>query len=122
MLAPVRVENVGPFFGSNQPISAPFTALTISDQLQWRRSSIFQEALLGGDLGKISLILLIFGESTLLLRLSAELQLHLRPHRQREQGEHRVNIIMLAQLLQAQPDHTTEEALQLLRQQGEGPG
>ena len=66
--------------------------------------------------------LLIFGESTLLLRLSAELQLYLPPHRQREQGVHRVKIILLAQLLQAQPDHTTEEALQLLRQQGEGPG
>ena len=70
----------------------------------------------------MGLTLLIFGESTLLLRLSAELQLYLRPHRQREQGEYRVNNILLAQLLQAQPDHTPEEALQLLRQQGEGPG
>ena len=32
-------------FGSNQPISAHFTAFYSSDQLQRRGSSIFQEAL-----------------------------------------------------------------------------
>jgi hypothetical protein len=46
MLAPVHVENFGRLFGSNQPISAHFTAVNSSDQLQRRRSSIFQEALL----------------------------------------------------------------------------
>jgi hypothetical protein len=45
MLAPVHVENFGRLFGSNQPISAHFTAFISSDQLQWKRSSIFQEAL-----------------------------------------------------------------------------
>jgi Transposase IS66 family len=46
MLAPVHVENFGRLFGSNQPISAHFTAFNSSDQLQRRRSSMFQEALL----------------------------------------------------------------------------
>jgi len=40
------VENFGRLFGSNQPISAHFTAFNSSDQLQRKRSSIFQEALL----------------------------------------------------------------------------
>jgi hypothetical protein len=46
MLAPVHVENFGRLYGSNQPISAHFTAFNSSDQLQRKRSSIFQEALL----------------------------------------------------------------------------
>jgi hypothetical protein len=46
MLAPVHVENFGQLFGSNQPISADFTAFNSSDQLQRKRSSILQEALL----------------------------------------------------------------------------
>jgi hypothetical protein len=46
MHAPVHVENFGRLFGSNQPISAHFTAFNSSDQLQRKRSSIFQEALL----------------------------------------------------------------------------
>jgi hypothetical protein len=45
MLAPVHVENFGRLYGSNQPISAHFTAFNSSDQLQRKRSSIFQEAL-----------------------------------------------------------------------------
>jgi hypothetical protein len=45
MLAPVYVENFGRLYGSNQPISAHFTAFNSSDQLQRKRSSIFQEAL-----------------------------------------------------------------------------
>jgi len=73
------------------------------------RTELFQMDVLGADWGKVGLTLLIFGESTLLLRLSAELQLFLPPHLQREQGEYRVKIILLAQLLQAQPDHTTED-------------
>jgi hypothetical protein len=44
MLAPVHVENFGRLYGSNQPISAHFTAFNSSDQLQRKRSSIFQEA------------------------------------------------------------------------------
>jgi len=39
------VENFGRLYGSNQPISAHFTAFNSSDQLQRKRSSIFQEAL-----------------------------------------------------------------------------
>jgi hypothetical protein len=46
MLAPVHVENFGRLYGSNQPISAHFTAFNSSDQLQRKRSSIFQEALI----------------------------------------------------------------------------
>jgi hypothetical protein len=46
MLAPVHVENFGLLLGSNQPISAHFTAFNSSDQLQRKRSSIFQEALI----------------------------------------------------------------------------
>jgi len=38
------VENFGRLYGSNQPISAHFTAFNSSDQLQRKRSSIFQEA------------------------------------------------------------------------------
>jgi hypothetical protein len=38
------VESFGRLFGSNQPISAHFTAFSSSDQLQRNRSSIFQEA------------------------------------------------------------------------------
>jgi hypothetical protein len=45
MLAPVHVENFGRLYGSNQPISAHFTAFNSSDQLQRKRSSIFQKAL-----------------------------------------------------------------------------
>jgi hypothetical protein len=40
------VENFGRLYGSNQPISAHFTAFNSSDQLQRKRSSIFQEALI----------------------------------------------------------------------------
>jgi hypothetical protein len=58
MLAPVDVENFGRLYGSNQPISAHFTAFNSSDQLQRKRSSIFQEAL---PMGKISLGLRIGG-------------------------------------------------------------
>jgi hypothetical protein len=47
MLAPVHVENFGRLFGSNQPISSHFAAFNSSDQLQRKRSSIFQEALYG---------------------------------------------------------------------------
>jgi hypothetical protein len=47
MLAPVHLENFGRLYGSNQPISAHFTAFNSSDQLQRKRSSIFQEALFG---------------------------------------------------------------------------
>jgi hypothetical protein len=46
MLAPVHVKNFGRLYGSNQPISAHFTAFNSSDQLQRKRSSIFQEALI----------------------------------------------------------------------------
>jgi hypothetical protein len=45
MLAPVHVENFGRLFGCNQPISSHFAAFNSSDQLQRKRSSIFQEAL-----------------------------------------------------------------------------
>jgi len=44
------VENFGRLYGSNQPISAHFTAFNSSDQLQRKRSSIFQEALLSYSL------------------------------------------------------------------------
>jgi hypothetical protein len=37
-------KNFGRLFGSNQPISAHFTAFNSADQLQRKRSSIFQEA------------------------------------------------------------------------------
>jgi hypothetical protein len=40
------VENFGRLFGCNQPISSHFAAFNSSDQLQRKRSSIFQEALL----------------------------------------------------------------------------
>ena len=43
-------------------------------------------------------------------------QLSLGPHRQREQGEQWIEIGLLAQLLQAQPDHAINKRLQLLRQ------
>jgi hypothetical protein len=45
MLAPVHVENVGRLFGSNQPISAHFTAFNSSDQLQQKRFDLYTEAL-----------------------------------------------------------------------------
>jgi len=50
--------------------------------------------------------------------LRAGHQLALWPHRQREQGKQRIEIHLLAQLFQAQPDHAIEKGLQLLRQQG----
>jgi hypothetical protein len=37
-------------------------------------------------------------------------------HRQREQGEQRIEFGLLAQLLEAEPDHAIKEGLQLLRQ------
>jgi len=46
----------------------------------------------------------------------ADLQLSLRPHRQREQIEQGVEIGMLAQLLQAQPNHAINKYLQLTGQ------
>jgi len=46
MLAPVNGENFGRLYGSKQPISAHFTPFNSSDQLQRKRSSIFQEALI----------------------------------------------------------------------------
>jgi hypothetical protein len=45
MIAPVHVENVGRLFGSNQPISAHFTAFNSSDQLQQKRFDLYKEAL-----------------------------------------------------------------------------
>ena len=45
MLAPVHVENFGRLFGSNQPISAHFTAFNSSDQLQQKRFDLYKEAL-----------------------------------------------------------------------------
>jgi hypothetical protein len=44
MIAPVHVENVGRLFGSNQPISAHFTAFNSSDQLQQKRFDLYKEA------------------------------------------------------------------------------
>jgi len=44
MIAPVHVENFGRLFGSNQPISAHFTAFNSSDQLQQKRFDLYKEA------------------------------------------------------------------------------
>jgi hypothetical protein len=45
-------------------------------------------------------------------------QFCLRPHWQREQGEPWIEISLLAQFLQAEPDHRIKKRLQLLRQLG----
>ena len=45
-------------------------------------------------------------------------QFGLRRHRQRQQGEPWIEIGLLAQLLQAEPDHAIHKRLQLLRQLG----
>jgi hypothetical protein len=50
--------------------------------------------------------------------LGAALELCFWQHRQRQKGEQWVEIGLLAQLLQAQPDHPINKRLQLLRQSG----
>ena len=50
--------------------------------------------------------------------LRAGRQFGLRPHRQGQQGEQWIEIGLLAQLLQTEPDHAINKRLQLLRQKG----
>ena len=50
--------------------------------------------------------------------LGTDRQVCLRPHWQRQQGEPWIEISLLAQFLQAQPDHLVNKRLQLLGQLG----
>jgi hypothetical protein len=56
MIAPVHVENFGRLFGSNQPISAHFTAFDSSDQLQQKRFDLYKEALSPRPFGHVTLL------------------------------------------------------------------
>jgi hypothetical protein len=50
--------------------------------------------------------------------LRAGLQLGFRPHRQREESQKWIEIDLLAQLIQAQPQYAIHKRLQLLREPG----